>query len=79
MTLGPFENPFLAIAHGELEPQFTSKESYFEQNIKQVLRSNWGAMKHKITPYLSSNIIHVPPDKIWEQLGQFEDLDIKSS
>ena len=41
VTLGSFVKPFLAITflaitQGELEPQFASKESYFEQNIKQV-------------------------------------------
>ena len=28
--------PFLAITQGELELQFASKDSYLEQNIKQV-------------------------------------------
>ena len=37
VTLGPFENPFPAITQGELEPQFASKDSYFEQNIKKFL------------------------------------------
>ena len=36
VTLGPFEKPFPAITQGELEPQFASKDSYFEQNIKKV-------------------------------------------
>ena len=43
VTLGPFDNPFPAITQGELECQFTSKDSYFEQKIKQVCRSNWGS------------------------------------
>ena len=36
VTLGSFVKPFPAITQGELEPQFVSKDSYFEQNIKQV-------------------------------------------
>ena len=36
VTLGPFEKPFPAITQGELEPQFASKDSYFEKNIKKV-------------------------------------------
>ena len=69
-------NPFFAITQGELEPQFASKDSYFEQNIKQVWRSNWGVIRNTWTSYLSSNIIHVPSDK---HLGQFGGLDIKTS
>ena len=37
---GAFEKPFLAFTQGELEPQFASKDSYLDQNIKQVCRSN---------------------------------------
>ena len=79
MTLVSFEKPFLPITQGELEPQFASKDSYFEQNIKQVLRSNWEVTKNTLKSYLISYIIHVPSDKIWEQLGQFGGLDIKTS
>ena len=35
VTLGTFEKPFLTITQGELEPQFASKDSYFEHNIKK--------------------------------------------
>ena len=45
VTLGSFVKPILAITQGELEPQFASKDSYFEQNIKQVWRSNWEVKK----------------------------------
>ena len=41
VALGSFVKPFPAITQGELEPQFASKDFYFEQNIKQVFRSNW--------------------------------------
>ena len=64
---------------GELEPQFASKESYVEKNIKKICRSNLGVIKHLWTSYLSSNISHVPSKKIWEYLGQFGGLDIKTS
>ena len=47
MTLGSFVKPFSVITQGELEPQFASKDSCFEQNIKQVYRSNWEVKKHK--------------------------------
>ena len=60
MTLGSFVNPFSTITRGELEPQFSSKDSYFEQNIKQVLRSNWEVKKHTLELYLIYIIIHVP-------------------
>ena len=79
VTLGSFVNPFPVITQGELEPQFASKDSYFEQNIKQVCRSNWGVIKHPWTSYLSSIISHVPSKKIWKHLGQFGGLDIKTS
>ena len=36
VALGTFEKPFLAFTQGELEPQFASKDSYLDQNIKQV-------------------------------------------
>ena len=49
VTLGSFEKPFPTITQGELEPQFASKDSYFEQNIKQVLRSNWELKKTYIS------------------------------
>ena len=79
VTLGSFVKPYPAITQGELEPQFASKKSYFEQNIKQVSKSNWGVLKHLWTSHLSCNISHVPSEKIWEPLGQFEGLDIKTS
>ena len=79
MTLEPLEKPFPAIAHGELEPQFASKDSYFEQNIKKVCRSHWGVIKHHWTSYLSYNIIHVTFEKIWDHLDQFGGLDIKTT
>ena len=44
--LGSYEKPFSAITQGELEPQFASKDSYFEKNIKKNLRSNLGVIKH---------------------------------
>ena len=59
--------------------QFASKDSYFEQNIKQVLRSNWGVIKHPWKLYLIYIIIHVPFEKNLEHLGQFGGLDIKTS
>ena len=59
MNLGSFFKPFLAITEGELEPQFASKDSYFEQNIKQVLRSNWGVIEHTEISYLSFNISYL--------------------
>ena len=68
-----------SIYQGELEPQFASKDSYFGQNIKQVFRSNWRVINHPWTSYSSLNIIHTPYQKIWEHLGQFGDLDIKTS
>ena len=77
--MGAFENPFPTFTEGELEPQFASKDSYFEQNIQQVCRSNWEVTKHKLELYLSYIIIHVPSDKIWKNLGQFGGLDIKTS
>ena len=61
-----------------MEPQFASKDSYFEQNIKKVFRSNWEVKKHKYR-HQSYIIIHVPSEKIWNHLGQFEGLDIKTS
>ena len=70
---------FPAITEGELGPQFASKDSYFEQNIKQVCRSNWEVKKHKLALYLSYIIIHLPSYKIWNHLGQFGGLDIKTS
>ena len=79
MTLGPFENPFPTITQGELEPQFASKDSYFEHKIKQVLRINLGVIKHHWISYLISNITHVPSDKILDNLGQFRGLYIKTS
>ena len=63
----------------ELEPQFASKDSYFEQNIKKVFGSNWEVKKNKLAWYLSYIIIHVPSKKIWNHLGQFGGLDIKIS
>ena len=71
--------PFSAITRGELEPQFASKDSCFEQNIKQFYRSNWEVKKHTWTSYLSYIIRHVPSEKIWKYLGQFGGLDIKTS
>ena len=51
--LGQFEKPFSAITQGgiggELEPRFASEDSYFEQKIKQVLRSILGILKHILT------------------------------
>ena len=72
-------NPFPAITQGELEPQFACKDSYFEQNIKQVWKSNWELKKHTWEFYLSYIIIHVPSEKNWKHLGQFGGLDIKTS
>ena len=46
LNFGSFVKPFSAITQGELEPQFASKDSYFEQNIKQVFRSNWEVKIH---------------------------------
>ena len=54
---------------GELEPQFASKDSYFEQNIKQVCRNSLGVIKHTWTSHLISIIIHVPYEKILDHLG----------
>jgi len=71
--------PFPVITPEELEPQFASKDSYFEQNIKQVCRSNWEVKKNTWAWYLSYIIIHVPSEKIWKHLGQFGGLDIKTS
>ena len=71
--------PFPTITQGELEPQFASKNSYFEQNIKQVCTSNWEVKKHKLELYLIYIIIHVSSEKIWKHLGQFGGLDIKTS
>ena len=79
MTLGLFVKPFPAITQGELEPQFASKDSYIEQNIKQVYRSNWEVNKHKLELYLIDIIINLPSKKIWKHLGQFGGLDIKTS
>ena len=64
---------------GELERQFASKDSYIEKNIKKVWRSNWEVTKHKLAWYLIYIIIHVPLEKIWNHLGQFGGLDIKTS
>ena len=69
--------PFPAITRGKLEPQFASKGSYIEHNIKQVCRSNWEVKKHTLELYLIYIIIHVPSDKIWKHLGRFGGLDIK--
>ena len=79
MNLGSFVKPFSTITQGELEPQFASKYSYFEQNSKQVCRSNWGVKKNKLALYLIYIIIHVPSDKIWKHMGQFGGLDVKTS
>ena len=79
MTLGSFLKPFLAITRGGLEPQFASKDSYFENNIKQVCRCSWEVKKHTLELYLSYIIIHLPSEKIWKHLGQFVGLDIKTS
>ena len=79
MILGSFVNPFPAITWGELEPQFGSKDSYFKQKIKQVFRCNWEVKKHKLSLFLIYIIIHVPSEKIWNHLGQFGGLDIKTS
>ena len=76
---GSFVEPFLAITRGELEPQFASKGSYFEQNIKQVCRCNGEVKKYTLASYLIYIIIHVPSEKIWNHLGQFGGLDIKTS
>ena len=46
MGFGAFEKPFLAFTNGELEPQFASKDSYFDQNIKIVDRSDWRVINH---------------------------------
>ena len=78
-TFGSFVKPFSTITQGELEPQFASKDSCFEQNIKQVYRSNWEVKKHKLAWYLSYIIIHVPSEKIWKHLGKFGGLDTKTS
>ena len=79
MGLGAFEKPFPAFTKGELEPQFASKDSYLDQNIKQVCRSNWRDIKNNLKSYSSINIINTPSQNIWEHLGQFGDLDIKTS
>ena len=79
MILGSFVKPFPAITQGELEPQFARKDSWFEQNIKQVCISNWEVKKHTWELYLIYIIIHVPLEKIWKNLGQFGGLDIKTS
>ena len=79
VTLGPFEKPFPAITQGGLEPQFASKDSDFEQNIKQDFSTNWRVIKNTWKSYLSYNIIHVPYEKIWDHLGQFGGLDTKTS
>ena len=79
MGLGSFEKPFPTFTQGELEPQFASKDSYFDQNIKKVLRSNCRVINNPLTSYSSFNIIHIPPHNIWEHFGQFGDLDIKTS
>ena len=49
VTLGSFVKSFPGITQGELEPQFASKDSYFEHNIKQVFRSKWGIIKDQLT------------------------------
>ena len=79
MTLGSFVKPFPTITKGELEPQFASKDSYFEQNIKKVCRSNCEVTKHTWELYLIYIIIHVPSYKMWKHLGQFGGLVIKTS
>ena len=79
VTLGSFVKPFPAITQGELEPQFANKDSYFEQNIKKVCRSNLGFIKNPWTTDLIFNIIHIRSEKIGEHLGQFVGLDIKTS
>ena len=79
MTFGSFVKPFLEITQGELDPQFASKGSYFEQNIKKVCRCNWEVKKHTWELYLIYIIIHVPLQKILKHLGQFGGLDIKTS
>ena len=79
MFLGAFEKPFPTFTQGELEPQFASKDLYFGQNIKQVCGSNWRVINHPRKSYSILNIIHTPSQNIWEHLGQFGDLDIKTS
>ena len=46
VTLRSFVKQFPAITQGKLEPQFASKDSYFEKNIEKVLRINWGVIKN---------------------------------
>ena len=79
MVLGAFENPFSTFTQGELEPQFASKESYFGENIKHVFKSNWRVLNEPLKFYSSINIIDKHSHNIWEHLGQFGDLDIKTS
>ena len=71
--------PFPAITQGGLEPQFASKDSYFEQNLKQDFRSNLEVKKHTLELYLIYILINLPSEKIWKHLGQFGGLDIKTS
>ena len=77
--MGAFGNPFLAFTLGELEPQIASEDSHLGQNIKQVCRSIWRVINHLLTSHSTLNIIHIPSHNIWEHLGKFGDLDIKTS
>ena len=79
VTLGSFGKPFPTITQGELEPQFASKGSYFEQNNKQVCRRNWEDKKHTWAWYLIYIMIHASSEKIWKHLRQYGGLDIKTS
>ena len=47
--LRSFEKLFPTLTWGGLEPQFASKGSYFEQNIKKVCRSNLEVKKHTLS------------------------------
>ena len=47
--LGAIESPFPAFTQGELKPQFASKDSYFDQNIKKKFRSNWRVINNRYT------------------------------
>ena len=79
MGLGAFEKPFSAFTQGELEPQFASENSYFGKNIKQVYKIIWILINNPLKSYSILNIIHIPSYNTLEHLGQFGDLDIKTS
>ena len=70
---------FKHLPRGTWSPNFASEDSYFCHNIKKVFRSNWRVINHPWESYSSINIIHIPYQNIWDHLGQFGDLDIKTS